>query len=299
MLIRGDVGDPTFCHETVARTLNDLGDINIVVNNAAEQYDWKEITELENDQLERTFRTNVFSHFYLTKAALPHLHEGDTIIATSSVNAFKGNDTLIDYTATKGAIQGLVRSLAMSLMDRGIRVNAVAPGPIWTPLIPASFDEEKVAKWMKNGAQPSDSVVSLFQTQGILPKVTTVAAAPEAAKKAAPKAAAKAAPKAAATATAVADPPEEVAEETPTEEVAEATDEVAAETPAAETPAEDTEETIDEVAAETPAEDAEETTDEVAAETPAEDAAEDASKAAHEDAAEAANEDTEKETSSD
>ena len=124
------------------------------------------------------------------------------------------------------------------------------------------IDEEKVAKWMKNGAQPSDSVVSLFQTQGILPKVTTVAAAPEAAKKAAPKAATKAAPKAAATATAVADPPEEVAEETPAEEVAEATDEVAAE-------------------------------------TPAEDAAEDASKAAHEDAAEAANEDTEKETSSD
>ena len=124
------------------------------------------------------------------------------------------------------------------------------------------IDEEKVAKWMKNGAQPSDSVVSLFQTQGILPKVTTVAAAPEAAKKAAPKAAAKAAPKAAATATAVADPPEEVAEETPAEEVAEATDEVAAK-------------------------------------TPAEDAAEDASKAAHEDAAEAAGEDTEKETSSD
>ena len=122
--------------------------------------------------------------------------------------------------------------------------------------------EEKVAKWMKNGAQPSDSVVSLFQTQGILPKVTTVAAAPEAAKNAAPKAATTAAPKAAATATAVADPPEEVAEETPAEEVAEATDEVAAE-------------------------------------TPAEDAAEDASKAAHEDAAEAAGEDTEKETSSD
>ena len=136
------------------------------------------------------------------------------------------------------------------------------------------IDEEKVAKWMKNGAQPSESIVSLFQTQGILPKVTTVAAAPEAAK----KAAAKAAPKAAATATAVADPPEEVAEETPAKEVPEATDEVAAESPAG-----DTEETIDEVAAE----------------TPAEDAAEDASKAAHKDAAETADEDTEKETSSD
>ena len=147
VLIRGDVGDPTFCHETVARTLNDLGDINIVVNNAAEQYDWKEITELENDQLERTFRTNVFSHFYLTKAALPHLHEGDTIISTSSINAFKGNPTLLDYTATKGAVQALVRSFATALISKGIRVNAVAPGPIWTPLIPASFDEEKVAKF--------------------------------------------------------------------------------------------------------------------------------------------------------
>ena len=161
VLIRGDVGDPTFCHETVARTLNDLGDINIVVNNAAEQYDWKEITELENDQLERTFRTNVFSHFYLTKAALPHLHEGDTIISTSSINAFKGNPTLLDYTATKGAVQALVRSFATALISKGIRVNAVAPGPIWTPLIPASFDEEKVAKFggqvpMTRAGQPCE-----------------------------------------------------------------------------------------------------------------------------------------------
>ena len=161
VLIRGDVGDPTFCHETVARTLNDLGDINIVVNNAAEQYDWKEITELENDQLERTFRTNVFSHFYLTKAALPHLHEGDTIISTSSINAFKGNPTLLDYTATKGAVQALVRSFATALISKGIRVNAVAPGPIWTPLIPASFDEEKVAKFggqvpMNRAGQPCE-----------------------------------------------------------------------------------------------------------------------------------------------
>ena len=161
VLIRGDVGDPTFCHETVARTLNDLGYINIVVNNAAEQYDWKEITELENDQLERTFRTNVFSHFYLTKAALPHLHEGDTIISTSSINAFKGNPTLLDYTATKGAVQALVRSFATALISKGIRVNAVAPGPIWTPLIPASFVEEKVAKFggqvpMNRAGQPCE-----------------------------------------------------------------------------------------------------------------------------------------------
>lgn len=111
--------------------------------------------------MQRTFQTNVFSHFYMAKHALPHMHEGDTIIATSSVNAFKGNDTLIDYTATKGAIQGLVRSLAMSLVDRDIRVNAVAPGPVWTPLIPASFDADKVAGFggqvpMDRAGQPSE-----------------------------------------------------------------------------------------------------------------------------------------------
>lgn len=161
LVLKGDVGEPSFCDEIVDRTLAEFGKLNIVVHNAAEQYDWDDITEIPPDQLQRTFQTNVFSHFYLTKAALPHMGEGDSIICTSSINAFKGNPTLIDYTATKGAIQGLVRSLAVPLAEKGIRVNSVAPGPVWTPLIPASFDAEKVASFggqvpMNRAGQPSE-----------------------------------------------------------------------------------------------------------------------------------------------
>jgi NAD(P)-dependent dehydrogenase (short-subunit alcohol dehydrogenase family) len=161
LVLKGDVGEPAFCDEIVDKTLAEFGKLNVVVHNAAEQYDWDDITEIPPDQLQRTFQTNVFSHFYLTKAALPHMDEGDSIICTSSINAFKGNPTLIDYTATKGAIQGLVRSLAVPLAEKGIRVNSVAPGPVWTPLIPASFDAEKVASFggqvpMNRAGQPSE-----------------------------------------------------------------------------------------------------------------------------------------------
>ncbi|AVV32557.1 SDR family oxidoreductase [Cobetia sp. SIMBA_158] len=159
--IAGDIGDPTFCRKVVEGAMEEFGQLNILVNNAAEQYDWDDVTEIDDEQIERTFKTNLFSHFYMIKAAVPHLSKGDSIIATSSVNAFKGNDSLIDYSATKGAIQGLVRSLSGTLMDRGIRVNAVAPGPVWTPLIPASFEDEKVANFgqqvpMERPGQPSE-----------------------------------------------------------------------------------------------------------------------------------------------
>lgn len=161
VVMKGDVGDAAFCREMVDKTVNELGGLNILVNNAAEQHDWDDITQLPDEQLERTFRTNIFSHFYTVKQALAHMKEGDSIIESSSVNAFKGNNTLIDYTATKGAIQGFMRSMAMSLVERGIRVNAVAPGPVWTPLIPSTMDEEKVEGFgeqvpMKRAGQPSE-----------------------------------------------------------------------------------------------------------------------------------------------
>jgi NAD(P)-dependent dehydrogenase (short-subunit alcohol dehydrogenase family) len=159
--IAGDVGDESFCREAVQRTVKEFGKIDILVNNAAEQHEVDDITKLSAQQLERTFRTNIFSFFFMTKAALPHMREGAAIINTTSVTAYKGHKTLLDYSATKGAIVTFTRSLSESLMEKGIRVNAVAPGPIWTPLIPASFSPEHVAKHgaaapMERPGQPNE-----------------------------------------------------------------------------------------------------------------------------------------------
>jgi NAD(P)-dependent dehydrogenase (short-subunit alcohol dehydrogenase family) len=142
--IAGDIGSEAFCKKAVAQVVRKFRRIDIVVNNAAEQHPQDGLEKITAKQLERTFRTNIFSQFYLTKAALPHLRRGSTIINTTSVTAYRGSASLIDYSATKGAIVTFTRSLAHSLVKKGIRVNAVAPGPIWTPLIPATFPGEKV-----------------------------------------------------------------------------------------------------------------------------------------------------------
>lgn len=144
MIVAGDIGDEKFCQRAIARVAKELGRLDIVVNNAAEQHPQDKLEKITARQLERTFRTNIFSFFFLTKAALPLLKEGAAIINTASVTAYRGSATLIDYSATKGAIVSFTRSLAHAVVGRGIRVNAVAPGPIWTPLIPASFPKEKV-----------------------------------------------------------------------------------------------------------------------------------------------------------
>ena len=142
----GDVGDEKFCQDAIERTVKEFGRLDILVNNAAEQHEVEEPLEIDTGQLERTFRTNVFGYFYMAKAALRHIKAGGAIVNSTSVTAYKGHKTLIDYAATKGAIVAFTRSLSEAVIDKGIRVNAVAPGPIWTPLIPASFDAEHVAK---------------------------------------------------------------------------------------------------------------------------------------------------------
>ena len=159
--IAGDLGDESFCKQVVQQTIDQFGHLDIVINNAAEQHPQNSIEDITSEQLERTFRTNIFSMFYLTKAALPHLKEGSAIINTTSVTAYKGSPELLDYSATKGAIVAFTRSLSQSLVEKGIRVNGVAPGPIWTPLIPATFPEDKVEKFgqqvpMSRAGQPEE-----------------------------------------------------------------------------------------------------------------------------------------------
>jgi NAD(P)-dependent dehydrogenase (short-subunit alcohol dehydrogenase family) len=161
LVLRGDIGNPEFCRQVVAQTVDELGRLDVLVNNAGEQHPQESIEDISPAQLERTFRTNIFAMFYLTSAAMPHLGEGAAIINTTSVTAYRGSPTLLDYAATKGAIVAFTRSLASSLAERQIRVNAVAPGPVWTPLIPSTFPAKKVATFgsdvpLKRAGEPAE-----------------------------------------------------------------------------------------------------------------------------------------------
>lgn len=161
LALEADIGEERRCQELIARTVQEFGGLDILVNNAAEQHRQASIEEITEEQLSGTFRSNVFGMFFLTKAALPHLREGARVINTTSVTAYRGSPKLLDYAATKGAIVAFTRSLALALVDRGIHVNAVAPGPVWTPLIPATFSAEEVAGFgsqvpMGRPAQPDE-----------------------------------------------------------------------------------------------------------------------------------------------
>jgi NAD(P)-dependent dehydrogenase (short-subunit alcohol dehydrogenase family) len=161
LLIAGDVGDKNHCSVIAAKTMDTFGKVDILVNNAAEQHPTENIAEISEQQLEQTFRTNIFSYFFMVQAVLAHLAEGSCIINSTSVTAYKGSHHLLDYSATKGAIVTFTRSLAINLIKNGIRVNGVAPGPIWTPLIPASFSEDEVEQFgeqvpMERPGQPEE-----------------------------------------------------------------------------------------------------------------------------------------------
>ena len=159
--IRTDLAVEDNCQQAVSHAASELGGLDILVNNVATQSPVDDLTELTTEQWERTFRVNIFSYFWTTRAALEHLPDGGSIINTSSINGLRGNKTLIDYAATKGAVLALTYSLAQSLQDRGIRVNSVAPGPVWTPLIPSTFPGGRVEKFgqqvpMGRAAQPDE-----------------------------------------------------------------------------------------------------------------------------------------------
>lgn len=161
LLIPGDLGDPSFCRTVIEQVVKEFGKLDILVNNAAEQHEETDFSKISVDQIENTFRTNILSMMFLTKAAIPHLKRGAAIINTTSVTSYRGSGHLIDYAATKGAITAFTRSLSQPMLEKGIRVNAVAPGPIWTPFIPSTFSAEETGKFgketpMKRPGQPDE-----------------------------------------------------------------------------------------------------------------------------------------------
>jgi NAD(P)-dependent dehydrogenase (short-subunit alcohol dehydrogenase family) len=161
LLIPGDVTDPEFCRQAVEQTVRELDQLDILVNNAAFQQHTASLEDISDDQLDRTFRTNIYGYFYMTRAALAHLGEGSCIVNSGSVTGMEGSRELLDYSATKGAIHAFTKSLAQNLIEKGIRVNCVAPGPVWTPLNPADQDAEQIAEFggsvaMKRPAQPEE-----------------------------------------------------------------------------------------------------------------------------------------------
>ncbi|WP_019994943.1 SDR family oxidoreductase [Aureimonas ureilytica] len=167
LLIRGDVRSKGFCKQAVDKAAAEFGKLDILVNNAAHQEEAEDVRDISEEQLAKTFETNIYGYFYMTQAALDHLKAGSAIVNVTSVNSYKGNTTLIDYSSTKGAITAFTRSMASNLVEKGIRVNGVAPGPIWTPFIPMSMDAEKVANFgsqvpMKRAGQPNEVASALL-----------------------------------------------------------------------------------------------------------------------------------------
>ncbi|HVG14652.1 MAG TPA: SDR family oxidoreductase [Chitinophagaceae bacterium] len=167
LLIPGNIREEAFCKRAIEDTVKELGQLNVLVNNAATQSPQKSLEDITTEQLYETFETNIFSMFWLAKFALPHLKEGSSIINTTSVTAYRGSQELLDYSSTKGAIVSFTRSLSASLVEKGIRVNAVAPGPIWTPLIVSTFEAEKVSTFgtdvpMKRAGEPAEVATSFL-----------------------------------------------------------------------------------------------------------------------------------------
>jgi len=167
VLLPGNLREKRNCTAAVKRTVETFGKLDVLVNNAAHQEQAEDLREISETQLAKTFETNIYSYFYVTQAALDHLGPGSAIVNVTSVNSYKGNDTLIDYSSTKGAITAFTRSMASNLVEKGIRVNGVAPGPIWTPFIPIAMDAEQVASFgsqvpMKRAGQPNEVATALL-----------------------------------------------------------------------------------------------------------------------------------------